>query len=69
MWNSAMMTLIFPRLNKHHLLLPGFFVVLFSAGIRIGGGTILVFLPVFIIGFDFKKVAGMKNPAICCCAA
>jgi uncharacterized protein len=39
------------------LILLGFFVGIFSAGIGIGGGTLMVSLLMSIFGFDFKKAA------------
>jgi len=39
------------------LVFLGFFVALFSAGIGIGGGTLLVSILISLFGFDFKKAA------------
>jgi len=39
------------------LVLLGFFVALFSAGIGIGGGTLLVSILMSVFRFDFKKAA------------
>jgi len=42
----------------------GFFVALFSVGIGIGGGTLLVSLLMTIFGFDFKKAASTSLSTI-----
>lgn len=55
---------ISPRLNKRNLMLLGFFVAVFSAGIGIGEGTILVSLLISLFGLDFKKAAGMSLATI-----
>jgi hypothetical protein len=46
------------------LVLLGFFVALFSAGIGIGGGTILVSILMSFFGFDFKKAASTSLSTI-----
>ena len=42
----------------------GFFVALFSAGIGIGGGTLLVSVLMSVFGFDFKKAASTSLATI-----
>ncbi len=46
------------------LVLLGFFVALFSAGIGIGGGTLLVSILMSLFGFDFKKAASTSLSTI-----
>lgn len=46
------------------LALLGFFVALFSAGIGIGGGTLLVSILMSLFGFDFKKAASTSLSTI-----
>ncbi|MCP4553511.1 MAG: sulfite exporter TauE/SafE family protein [Bacteroidetes bacterium] len=46
------------------LALLGFFVALFSAGIGIGGGTLLVSILMTLFGFDFKKAASTSLSTI-----
>ena len=46
------------------LILLGFFVALFSAGIGIGGGTLLVSILMSVFGFDFKKAASTSLATI-----
>ncbi len=46
------------------LILLGFLVALFSAGIGIGGGTLLVSILMSVFGFDFKKAAGTSLATI-----
>ena len=46
------------------LALLGFFVALFSAGIGIGGGALLVSLLVSVFAFDFNKAAGTSLATI-----
>ena len=46
------------------LALLGFFVALFSAGIGIGGGTLLVSILMTVFGFDFKKAASTSLSTI-----
>jgi uncharacterized protein len=50
-WNAGLMAL-------------GFFTALFSAGVGIGGGTILVSILMSGFGFDFKKAAGASLSTI-----
>jgi uncharacterized membrane protein YfcA len=46
------------------LILLGFFVALFSAGIGIGGGTLLVSILMSVFGFDFRKAASTSLATI-----
>ncbi len=46
------------------LVLLGFFVALLSAGIGIGGGTLLVSILMSVFGFDFKKAASTSLATI-----
>ena len=46
------------------LISLGFFVALFSAGIGIGGGTLLVSILMSVFGFDFKKAASTSLATI-----
>jgi uncharacterized membrane protein YfcA len=46
------------------MALLGFLVALFSVGIGIGGGTILVSLLISIFGFDFKRAASTSLSTI-----
>ena len=46
------------------LVLLGFFVALFSAGIGIGGGTLLVSILMSVFRFDFKKAASTSLATI-----
>jgi len=46
------------------LVLLGFFVAQFSAGIGIGGGTLLVSILMSVFGFDFKKAASTSLATI-----
>lgn len=46
------------------LVLLGFWVALFSAGVGIGGGTIFVSIFISVFGFDFKKAASTSLAAI-----
>ena len=46
------------------LMLLGFFVALFSAGIGIGGGTLLVSILMSMFKFDFKKAASTSLATI-----
>lgn len=46
------------------LALLGFLVGLVSAGIGIGGGTLLVSILISVFGFDFKKAAGTSLSTI-----
>ncbi|WP_180144137.1 sulfite exporter TauE/SafE family protein [Desulfoluna butyratoxydans] len=46
------------------LAILGFLVALFSAGIGIGGGTLLVSILTSFFGFDFKKAAGISLATI-----
>jgi len=46
------------------LVLLGFFVALFSAGIGIGGGTLLVPMLMSVFNFDFKKAASTSLATI-----
>jgi len=46
------------------LILLGFFVALFSAGIGIGGGALLVPILISAFGFDFKKAASTSLATI-----
>ena len=46
------------------LVLLGFFVALFSAGIGIGGGPLLVSILMSLFGFDFKKAASTSLSTI-----
>jgi uncharacterized protein len=47
-----------------NLALLGFFVALFSAGIGIGGGTILVSALISLFGFDFKEASSTSLSTI-----
>ena len=46
------------------LISLGFFVALFSAGIGIGGGTLLVSILMSVFGFDFRKAASTSLATI-----
>lgn len=46
------------------LIILGFFVALFSAGIGIGGGTLLVSILMSVFGFDFRKAASTSLATI-----
>jgi uncharacterized membrane protein YfcA len=46
------------------LILLGFSVAIFSAGIGIGGGTLLVSILMSVFGFDFKKAASTSLATI-----
>jgi uncharacterized membrane protein YfcA len=46
------------------LILLGFCVALFSAGIGIGGGTLLVSILMSVFGFDFRKAASTSLATI-----
>lgn len=46
------------------LILLGFFVALFSAGIGIGGGILLVSILMSVFGFDFRKAASTSLATI-----
>lgn len=57
------------RRSTHHkfdikLILLGFFVALFSAGIGVGGGTLLVSILMSVFCFDFKKAASTSLATI-----
>lgn len=49
---------------KAKLVLVGFFVALFSAGIGIGGGALLVPILISLFDFDFKKAASTSLATI-----
>ena len=46
------------------LICLGFFVALFSAGIGIGGGTLLVSILISVFGYDFSKAASTSLSTI-----
>ena len=60
----AFIPLRYPFRFDIRLVLLGFFVALFSAGIGIGGGTLLVSILISVFGFYFKAAASTSLATI-----